>query len=358
MIIAVIGGGNGGQAMSGHLALMGHDVRLYLRDKVLLDILRQQGRIELKGCIKGTAQISLFTDDLKEAVTGAEMIMIVTTATAHSDLAQQLATILKKEQVVILNPGRTGGAMEFRHMLTESGCRTHPLLAEAQTLVYACRVIEPGVVDIIGVKDKVLLAALPASDTDTVMRVISQAFSCFTPVENVLHTSLENIGAIFHPGIVIFNAAGIERGKQFYFYRDITTSIAEFLEAMDRERLAIGEAYGIRLISAKDWVSFAYGYVEGETLCERMKNNPAYHNILAPKRIDERRIMEDIPTGILPLIELGRVAEVRVPIMESVLSICSFLLRKDFRQTGRTLGRMGLEQCSDASQILQIINHL
>lgn len=358
MKIAVIGGGNGGQAMAGHLALTGHDVRLYLRNKELLATLRQLGTIELRGRINGSGKIGLFTDDLKEAVIGAEAVMIVTTATAHGDLAQQLAPILEDGQVVILNPGRTGGAMEFRYVLTENGCCAHPLLAEAQTLVYACRTIRPGVVDIIGVKDKVLLSALPAPDTEAVMRVIRRAYSCFIPVQNVLYTSLENIGAIFHPGIVIFNAAGIERGKQFYFYRDMTPSIAEFIEAMDRERLTVGAAYGIKLISAKDWVSFAYGHVEGETLCERMKNNPAYHNILAPTRIDTRQIMEDIPTGILPLTEFGRIAGVEVPIMKSVLSICSILLRKDFRKTGRTLERMGLGQCGDTSGILQIINHL
>lgn len=358
MKIAVIGGGNGGQAMAGHLALMGHDVRLYLRNRKLLEVLQRRKTIELKGCIRGTVKIGLITDNLEEAVIGTGIVMIVTTASAHGDLAQRLATILEDGQIVILNPGRTGGAMEFRHVLKERGCNTHPLLAEAQTLVYACRATSPGEVDVIGVKDKVFLAALPASDTDAVMHVIRRVYPCFIPVENVLHTSLENIGAIFHPGIVIFNAACIERGKQFYFYRDMTPSVAEFLEAMDRERLAVGAAYGIRLISAKDWVSFAYGHVEGETLCERMKNNPAYHNIMAPSRIDARQIMEDIPTGILPLTELGRIAEVKVPMMESILSICSFLLQNDFRQTGRTLERMGLGQCSDASQILQIINHL
>ena len=61
---------------------------------------------------------------------------------------------------------RTGGAFEFRRALDDCRFSRRIFLVEAQTLVYACRIIEDGLVNIVGVKENVLAAALPAADTD------------------------------------------------------------------------------------------------------------------------------------------------------------------------------------------------
>ena len=153
-----------------------------------------------------------------------------------------------------------------------------------------------------------MLSALPASETDHILSKIVPVYPCFKPAGNVLVTSLENIGPVFHPSVVLFNAALIERGGMFYFYRDMTPYVAEFIEKVDAERVAVGKVYGIDLVTAKDWIAFAYNDVGEGTLCDRMKNNPAYYDILAPSNIRCRQLMEDIPTGILPIWELGTVA--------------------------------------------------
>ena len=113
-------------------------------------------------------------------------------------------------------------------------------------------------------------------------------------------------------------------------------------ERLDAERLAIGRAYGLTLTSARDWVSMAYDHIMGDTLRERMFNNPAYYDITAPTTLRCRQLLEDIPTGFVPMLELGRLAGVETPLMESLLPICSTLLDEDFRTTGRTLEKMGL----------------
>ena len=192
------------------------------------------------------------------------------------------------------------------------------------------------------VKENVLAAALPAADTDEALNRIREIFPCFHPAHNVLETSLENIGAVFHPSIILFNAAAIERGEKFYFYRDITQGVVRFIERLDAERLAIGRAYGLTLTSARDWVSMAYDHIMGDTLRERMFNNPAYYDITAPTTLRCRQLLEDIPTGFVPMLEFGRLAGVETPLMESLLPICSTLLDEDFRTTGRTLEKMGL----------------
>ena len=161
--------------------------------------------------------------------------------------------------------------------------------------------------------------------------------------DNVLHTSLENIGAMFHPCVCLFNAATIERQDQFWFYRDMTDQVARFIEKFDAERIAVGKAYGIDLLSVKEWIKFAYKDTEGETLCERMKNNPAYHDIKAPGSIFTRQLTEDIPTGVLPIMELGKAAGVQVPLLESMVKTIEALLDMDLHTNGRSLKNLGLE---------------
>lgn len=342
MKYAVLGAGNGGQAISAWLSMQGHEVFLYEIVEERVDALSKRKEIRLQGAIEGLGHISNVTNDIHSAVRGADVIMVVTTANAHAAVASDLASDLVDGQLVLLNPGRTGGALEFKRTLNACGCKARVYVAEAQTLIYAARLVEDGVVNIIGVKDKVLLSAVPATDTQYVLDKVSPDFPMFSAAKNVLRTSLENIGAMFHPCVLLFNAATIERNDVFWFYRDMTPQIAEFIERFDNERLAVGRAYGIELLSVSEWISYAYPGTPGDTLCEKMKNNPAYHDIKSPSTIFTRQLTEDIPTGVLPIMELGEVAGVEVPLLKSMVSICGNLLGIDFRKKGRTLEHLGL----------------
>ena len=342
MKITVIGAGNGGQAIAGYLALQGYKVYLYDRSLPKIEELKRKRGIQLTGRIVGFGEIHCFTTSIEEAVKNAEIVMVTTVANAHADIARSIAPYISDGMMIILNPGRTCGALVFKQVLKECGVKPRYFLGEAQTLVYACRLISNGRVNIIGVKDEVLLAALPASDTDCVIKRASEILPCFEKADNVLCTSLENIGSMFHPCVCLFNAATIERQSQFWFYRDMTEQVAGFIEAFDTERIAVGKAYGQDLLSVNEWIKYAYKDTRGETLCERMKNNPAYHDIKAPGTIFTRQLTEDIPTGVLPIMELGKAAGVKVPLLESMINIIEVLLGRDFHAEGRTLKNLGL----------------
>ena len=342
MKISIIGAGNGGQAMAGHFALLGHDVTLYNRSIEKLHILSETKEIHLSEAIIGVGKIKQLTDDLATAVTSADIIMIATTANAHKEVAEKMVPFLEENQIIVLNPGRTLGAIEVATVIRKQ--TTLPIyIAEAQSLIYACRAETPGKVKIIGVKDKVMLAAYPNKDTEYVLNFLNKIYPCFIQVENCLRTSLENIGAILHPAVILFNAATIERGSMFYFYNDMTPSIANFLVKIDKERLAIGKAFGMELLSVSDWISYAYKDIEGDSLCDKMRNNPAYYKIKAPNTLQSRLLLEDVPTGILPLLELSKIANVETPLLNSVLHISQTLLGIDFIKKGRTLKNLGLD---------------
>ena len=56
------------------------------------------------------------------------------------------------------------------------------------------------------------LAAIPATKTDYVIGIINDAYPQFKKANDVMETSINNYGAIFHPAPTILNSGHIERG--------------------------------------------------------------------------------------------------------------------------------------------------
>lgn len=352
--VSVFGAGNGGQAIAGYCASKGMRVCLYNRNLEKIASIQQSHTIELQGAVCGKGYIDVITQSIEIATTYSDILMIATTATAHREIAMKMCPYLKNGQIIVLNPGRTLGALDFYSVVHTMRPELKIFIAEAQTLMFACREIEPGKVNIIGFKDKVLLSGRNRMETEIILQHLNLFFPCFLPASNLIQTSLENIGSIFHPSVVLFNAATIERNTSFYFYRDMTPEIAAFIEKLDKERIEIGKAFGQNLMPVSDWIIYAYPSTIGKTLCERMKNNPAYYDILAPGSIFTRQLTEDIPTGLIPMSELGRAIGVKTPLMDSIITITSSLLNIDFRKNGRTLNSLHLDRLSRE----QLINYL
>ncbi len=352
---AVLGAGHGGQAMAGHLAYLGYQVSLYNRTDERLQPIRNSGGITLNGVINGFGTIEVVTSDIAEALADADIIMVVVPANAHSFIAKEAAPYLRDGQIVVLHPGRTGGALEFLHIVNSSGIKAEVTIAEAQTLIYAARNNNPAQVTIYGIKNSIPVAALPGHHTAQVVNALRVVMPQFVPGDNVLKTSLDNIGAIFHPGLVILNAARIEATRgDFDFYMDgATPTVAKVLEAMDAERIAVAAALGIPAMSARNWLYVAYDAV-GRTLYEAIQNNHGYAGIKAPTGIYHRYITEDIPMSLVPIAALGDLLNVPTPTIHSMVHLGSLLLGENYWELGRTVERMGIAGLS-ATQIRRFV---
>lgn len=340
---AVLGAGHGGQAMAGHLAYMGFKVSLYNRSPERLEPIIARGGITINGVVEGFGRIHTVTTDIAEALSEADIVMAVVPATAHRFLAEVSAPHLRDGQIVVLNPGRTGGALEFLNILSQKGVAADVTIAEAQTLIYAARNNNPAQVTIYGVKNSIPVAAIPSHHTPHVIQALKTAFPQFVPGDNVLKTSMDNIGAIFHPGLAILNAARIESTHgDFEFYMDgVTPAVARVLESMDRERIAVAAALGVRAISARNWLYIAYDSA-GRTLYDAIQSNPGYKGIKAPMSIYHRYITEDVPMSLVPIASLGDMLGVPTPTMRHMIHLGSLLHEQDYWLEGRTVESMGI----------------
>lgn len=343
----VLGAGHGGMAMAAHLALLGCRVNLFNRTDARLEPVRERGGIDVTGEVQGFAALGRVTSDPSEAVSDVDVLMVVVPATAHRHMVELVAPHVRDGQILVLNPGRTGGALEAAQVLREHNPAVRLYIAEAQTLLYASRVTNPGQVRIFGIKNSVPLATLPAYQVTDVLPVIRKALPQFVPGDNVLKTSLDNIGAVFHPAITILNAARIEdtHGDFQYYVEGVTPAVAAVLEAIDRERVAVAAAIGIRALTAREWLYLAYD-AAGKTLLDAMRANPGYAGINAPATVAHRYISEDVPASLVPIASIGEMLGVPCPATRAIITLASAMHGVDYWAEGRTVDRLGIRGMS------------
>lgn len=348
---AVIGAGNGGKTMAAHLALMGFSVTLYNRTPEHIEIIKKRGGIELESEDEngphGFARITNVTSDISEALQNSDVIMVVLPSSAHAEIARESAQYLRDEHIVILHPGRTCGALEFSKVIREAGCTADVTIAEAETFIYASRSEGPAKARIFRIKEAVPLAALPAKNTEKVLEIVNKAYPQFIDGDDVLHTGLNNMGAIFHPALTLLNAGWIETTHGDYqFYIDgVSPSVARMLEVLDRERVTVASALGLRARTALEWLKLAYD-TTGDDLYEAIHNQPGYYGITAPASLNHRYLFEDVPMSLVPIASLGIRYGVSVRGMESIIRIANIVHSTDYWRRGRTVESLGLAQWS------------
>lgn len=342
---AVLGAGHGGKALAAHLAIKGFSVNLYNRTLSRIKPIIKLRGIELEGEVKGFGRLDVVSDDIEEVIEDAEIIMVVVPANGHRSIAEHCAPYLRDGQIVVLNPGRTCGALEFLQVLRESGNDSDVIVSEAQTFIYASRGMGPATAKIFRIKQAIPVAAIPSVKTDEVIKKLNDAFPEFISGTDVIETSFNNMGAVFHPAITILNSSRIEStlGNFQFYIEGVTQSVAKILEAVDLERVKIAESLKCENVySAIDWLSMAYNVVE-DNLFDAIHSNPGYVGIMAPRTTNVRYITEDVPMSLVPISEMGKKTGVDSPVIDSLIHIADSIFNRDFRKHGRNLKSLGME---------------
>lgn len=344
---AVIGGGHGGQGMAAYLGHLGYRINLYNRTIEKVERIKEQGFIEMEGCISGKGYIDLVTNNIDQAIRGVDVIMVSVPASAHKHIASLIAPCVTDEQYVVLNPGRTGGALEFLNIIRMNNPMKNICIIEAQTFLFACRVVQEGIVRMLSKKNEVKVAALPAIKTKEFITAISSIIPEFVETNSVLDTSFNNIGALLHPIPTILNCGRIEstKGDFLYYIDGITPTVAKIIEEVDFERMQIARALGTEVISLKNWLGYTYG-AYGDSTCETLANVKGYWNLKAPATMDTRYIFEDVPQSLVPIADMGRYLGIRTSTIDSLIHLASVMHNKDYYMHGRKVVDMGIDGMS------------
>ena len=347
--VSVLGAGNGGQALSAHFAIIGCEVNLFEHPKFRENIekINEKGGIELSGKLQGFGKISQATTDIKEAIEDTSIIMIVAPSFAQRPLIELALPYLVNSQIIVLIPGNFG-SFEIKKILKNSGKEL--IIAETNSLPYACRKVEEGKVNIWGVKSYISIASLPAVNIKKVIEILNDFFPIpLTPAKNSLEISFSNPNMIVHCPTMILNVGRIESTKgDFMFYCEgMTESVCKIMEKMDNERIKIGEKLDLNLISTFEWLKQTY-HLEGKSLHEVISSSPVYggHGPDAPRVLNHRYLTEDVPHLLVPIASFGKLLGVQTPIIDSIIILASAINEIDHFKKGRNLDVLGLSGMS------------
>ena len=348
--VAILGAGNGGCAAAADLGRRGYRVRLWSRSEARVAPIREAGGIAFAGALgEGSQPLDVVTTDIAAAMDGADLVVIMVPTQAHEALARLVAPHLAAGQVLMVSPGHT--LVLVPQTLRRCGI-PNPVTCETGTLPYICRMDGPARVRITQPSRHQAFAAFPAAETERLASLVRPVFPMIRPVASVLDTVFPYTNAIHHPPAFLCNAGRVEStGGDFYHYYDgITPSVGRLIDRLDGERLAVARALGCDPAPLPEHF-LRMGYTteaarDSGLACEVFHQSAADRWIRAPSTLEYRFFTEDVPYGLVPLSELGRVAGVATPAIDAMIVVCSALMGRDFRAEGLTLERVGLAKLS------------
>jgi opine dehydrogenase len=359
MKVSILGAGAGGAAAVAELMLAGHEVTLWNRSTDTLAAFHASGGVAYEGVLgEGMVVPKLITSDIGAAIRGADVAVVALPTFSHAPVARSLAEAgWPADRPVVLNPGHTGGALEFAHAYR--GVRADlPPIAEFSTLTYVARKYRPDRVTVTGRAKHVRAAAFAGGGA--ALDVACRLFPGASPVADVLAADLSNANLVLHPPGAVLGAAWVEamRGEFTFYVQAMTPGVARVMRQLDDERLAVALAFGHRLPNLIGEMQ-SIGTVEAavtdlDDFVAAIAGGEANKRIRAPDSLQHRYYREDFGHGLLPFIEMAAIAGVATPVAEALLTLAQALVGTDYRKGGRTAAAMGIAGMSK-SELLHFV---
>ena len=357
--IAVLGGGNGGHCMAADLTLAGYRVNFYEHPsfEATFHTTLETGTVELSGIGRqGKATINVVTMDMAKAVENVDLINIVLPAKGHELFFNEMIPYLKDGQTIIVWAGDFGSLRLYK-LLKEKAPKTQVTIYETHTLAYGTRITAPAKVALLLLPPQVLISALPVKDIGKALDELKKLFPCLTPWKNVLAVSFNNPNPIVHPPGSLLNTGRIQYSKgEFYMYREgITEAVARVIRTVYDEISLLATAFGVEMVQYEERDFRTTISIMGVSFQAPFDTAGVVGEIKGPHSIYDRYITEDLPFGLVPIVELGRKAGIATPVIEGIVNIGSAVCHENFWETGRTLETLGLADLSK-EEILKLVD--
>jgi opine dehydrogenase len=386
--IAVLGAGAAGRTHAADCKLgNAKEVRLYESPEFAksLGSIANDGHITLEGPQvnlygferSGTAKIDLVTTDIKQAVSGAGIIIVAMAALGFDKLFDKLIPCLEDGQFIHFPTGNFGSLL-LRHKMTQANNNKKVVIGEWSSQPYGTRIktIAGVQLPICGILYRAITlkaAALPHSDTDLFIESAKYIPSmdavrsrvkgdtvldiCFTNVNPVLHcpgtilgaSVMENYGVLF----------GDDKYRFSIYSHAFSPSVSEVQYAFFLEQKAIANALGFEIDEYEKSVFFTRTNVLGSEFLgpdNKIPLSDRYELLetTGPFTIHNRYITEDIPVGCCVQRALGNKFGVKTPVIDSMVTLASVMTGNDFNKDGWTLEKLGIANM-DKAELLSYV---
>jgi opine dehydrogenase len=350
--VAVLGAGNGGITAAADLTLRGFHVSLFELPQFSrhIDLLKKRkGEVVLKepGGLVSKTTIGLLTTDIKEALSGAQLVLVSIPSLWTEEFARVSAPFISGDQIIVMHTAACMCSVRFVNAARQIGIKTDFKIGELATLAYGTRAFaEKGEIELYLRVKEFYFSAYPAVRTAELLEAVRQIYKEAMPIDNVWGTTLSNGNPECHPGPCLLNAGRIEysNGEFWLYVEGITGHTLNVLLEVGEERVALARALGYQLDDGTT-ARIKRGYLEEgpELLYLKYNHSPVFSRIKGPASLESRYFTEDISNGLVLYSSLGKALAVPTPTTNAIITLGSVLLKRDFITEGVTLEKLGFE---------------
>jgi opine dehydrogenase len=347
--ITVFGAGLDAQTMVADLTLAGFEVNMLTlpdQNKHIEDSVKENDGIYLEGDktisgITGYAVPKMITSNAKKAIKDADIIIFTHPTSDYEERMKYISPYLEKGQIINFNTYGYWPSLRVKKFLKKD-----ITLTETSAPIY-WPAGGTGHVKPLYIRNQVPVAAFPSNKNEQAFRVLKGIFPQFNMAKNIIQTNLENINLMVHTPIVLLNIGWFDRSEKIGFYETGNTFHTGLLmEILDKERLKICEAFGVRALPIDKYVKQLYNS-KGDNIYEVILNCEPYQSwgkIPANSWIGMCQV--DVPHSIVPAAQLADVAGIQIPLTKSIITLTGGILKTNFWETGFTLKKLKLSNLS------------
>ncbi len=317
MKICIIGAGNTGQAVAVYLKASGVDCILNTRSEEKAATINSHG-ITSAGAITGRFMIPA-TVDLNQAVNGADLILLMTIASAHKEVAERLKPLLVQGQKILIF-NSNWGAFEFKQVLGSDIEKKNLTVAETSAQLFLSSSQEVGHI-VMQVKQQVGICATDPDKTQPLLDATRAIFPQFQKSSSIIETTMSSTNPVIHVPITLLNLARVENAQHFMFYGEgVSYAAVSLILNIDKERVAVARALGCQIPDVLTGIN-SFWEVKHDNLYDALTKNQSYTRAVGPKSINHRFITEDAPYGIFPIAEIGDLLGVDTPYTDALIDL-------------------------------------
>lgn len=282
-----------------------------------------------------------------DAIANADVVMIALPGYGHKFVFDAAAPHIREGQPIIISSHMSFGALYLSKLLA-ARCIRAPIIVWGTTLTTG-RQLSLTAVTVSTVRQRVDLATVPASAAQEGHALCTELFGDrFVIRDGLLAIALSNLNPQNHLGIAMLNLTRMERGEEWDQSEHVTPTVGRLIEALDLERLAIANSFGLSVRTVQEHFSLSFHVPIGGVSDMNQAMYRQGHRGAGPKSIDSRYVLEDVPFGLLPTILLGRLVGIPAALHESGVAIFSAAFGRDFTQDNDLLPELDLTQMSIA----------
>lgn len=252
---------------------------------------------------------------------------------------QAVTTPIRPELIVIIGGGITAAVEAVQSALR--------LGIDPSTILHVGAFLVGGNAKLVrSEKHDVLAGFLGPGTSEDVTQMAASIFPRLS-LGNATAVALSSINALFHVPPMLLNAMSVERGDKIRFYVEgFGDSVIRLLLALDADRLKVGSALGLELLSVQELKS-RYSGLGGErqrlTLRDQV-NTMSSQTASLPSTFQHRFLRHELLSSFAPMAELANALDVEAPTLRSVVKIGEILLDEDLQNHATTSAQafMGL----------------